>query len=153
VRARIAATFALSASIALIVTGCGFITPQATTDDYTPSDGTAATIGSLKVLNALIISADGENGNLVAGFANQGTERITVSLQWEGGDGTEDRTVTVGAGEFKNIGTDEVFELEGIDAELGSLFPVFVQHGDETGKQMLVPVLDNSLEEYQDLLP
>lgn len=152
-RARIAATVALSASIALLASGCGFITPQATTDDYDPSDGVGSTIGDVKVLNALVLSADGENGNLVAGFANSGSERARITIQFESRDGTQDRTVTVAPGEVKSIGTDEVFELTGIDADLGSLLPIFVQHGSETGKQMLVPVLDGALPEYSDLLP
>jgi len=153
VRARTVATVALSASIALVATGCGFITPQATTESYDPSDGVGATIGDVKVLNALVVSQDGENGNLVAGFANKGTERARITIQFEGSDGKQDRTVTVAPGEVKSIGNDEVFELQGIDADLGSLLPVFVQHGSETGQQLLVPVLDGSLPEYSDLTP
>lgn len=152
-RARTVATVALSASIALVATGCGFITPQATTDHYDPSDGVGSTIGNVKVLNALVISDDGENGNLVAGFANTGTERARITVQYETADGKQDRTVTVAPGEVTTVGQDEVFELRGIDADLGSLIPIFVQHGDETGKQLLVPVLDGALPEYSDLAP
>ncbi|MCW4386131.1 hypothetical protein OH146_10135 [Salinibacterium sp. SYSU T00001] len=152
-RARIAATIALSASIALAASGCAFITPQATTDDYDASDGVGATLGTVRVLNALVISEDGASGNLVANFANTGTERARVTVQYEGAGGTVDRTVTVAPGDYTSIGTEEPFELEDIDAEPGSLFPVFVQHGDETGKQLLVPVLDSSLREYEELLP
>ncbi|QEE62208.1 hypothetical protein FVA74_11960 [Salinibacterium sp. dk2585] len=152
-RARTVATVALSASIALVATGCTFITPQATTQNYDPSDGVGATIGDVKVLNAVVISDNGENGNLIAGFANNGTKRTRIVIQFEGADGKQDRTVTVAPGEVKSVGSEELFELEGIDAEPGSLFPIFVQHGAETGKQLLVPVLTDALPEYADLAP
>ena len=43
--------------------------------------------------------------------------------------------------------------MPNINAMPGAMFPVFVQYGNATGKQLLVPVLDGSLAEYQHLLP
>ncbi|PWB98173.1 hypothetical protein [Homoserinimonas hongtaonis] len=152
-RARIVASVALSAAITLLVAGCGFITPQATTDDYDASDGTNATIGDVKVLNAIVVSDNGVDGNLVTSVANNGSERVTVTFQFESTEGKSDSKVTVASGQIKKLGVDEVFLLEGINSEPGSLMPIFVQYGSETGKQVLVPVLDGSLPEYADLVP
>lgn len=152
-RARTAASIGFSAIILLTATGCGFITPQATTQSYNPSDGTSASVGDIQVLNALVISNDGDEGNLVANVVNGGTQRVTVTLQFESGSTKVDRKVSVAANSFKSLGTDEVFLLEGMDTQPGGLLPVFVQYDGETGKQMMVPVLDNSLAEYSDLLP
>jgi hypothetical protein len=43
--------------------------------------------------------------------------------------------------------------LEGIDAEVGGLLPLYFQYGDAEGVEKLVPVLDSSLPEYADLAP
>jgi len=137
----------------LTASGCGFIAPQATTEHYDASDGTSATVGSVKVLNAILLSEDGETGNLIASVANTGNDRVTVTLQYEGDGQKVDKKVSVAGNTVKSIGTDEQFLLTGIGAELGSLFPVFVQYDDETGKQMLVPVLDGTLPEYAEYLP
>jgi hypothetical protein len=153
VRARIGATIGMAAAVMLTLAGCGFITPQATTEDYEASDGTNAQVGNIKVLNAMVITQDGEDGNLIASVANKGDERITVTLQFESGSKDVNKKVSVPGGEFKSLGSEEPFLLEGIDTKPGELLPVFVQYGDETGKQMLVPVLDGSLPEYAELLP
>lgn len=152
-RARIVGSVALAAAITLLAAGCGFITPQATTDDYDASDGTNAVIGDIKVLNAVVISDDGVDGNFVTSVANNGDSRVTVTFQFEGTDGKSDSKVTVAAGQVKTIGADEVFLLEGINTQPGALMPIFVQYGGETGKQLLVPVLDGSLPEYAHLVP
>lgn len=152
-RARIAASIGLAAVVALITAGCGFIAPQATKDGYTASDGTNATVGSIKVLNAIVLSEDGDEGNLIASISNSGTKRINVTLQYESDSKKVNATVSVPAGGVKSLGTDEPMILEGIDTQPGSMLPVFVQYGDETGKQILVPVLDGRQAEYSDLLP
>jgi len=63
--------------------------------------------------------------------------------------------VIVGADEresFGNTGQDQIL-FENIDVQPGSLFPVFITYGDETGQQLLVPVLDGTLPQYTDLVP
>jgi hypothetical protein len=35
----------------------------------------------------------------------------------------------------------------------GSLLPLYVQYGNETGKKVLVPVLDGSISPYDEFLP
>ncbi|MET0885656.1 MAG: DNA modification methylase, partial [Mycetocola sp.] len=59
----------------------------------------------------------------------------------------ERSTVSIGTSE------DDPILLEGIHAEAGSMVEVFFQYGDETGVDILVPVLDGSLEVYSDLVP
>lgn len=152
-RARIAASIGWAAVVALTTAGCGFIAPQATTEGYTASDGTNATVGSIKVLNAIVLSEDGDEGNLIASIHNSGTERINVTLQYESGSKKVDTTVSVPGSGLKSLGTEEPMILEGIDTQPGSMLPLFVQYGSETGKQILVPVLDGRQAEYSGLLP
>lgn len=152
-RARIAASIVLVVGVMLSASACGFVTPVATGEDYAPSDGVSVTVGNVKVLNALILSEDGDEGNLVASIVNNGSERVSVAFQFESDSGKVTTTVSVGAKSTKSIGTDSTFLLEGMNTQPGALLPVFVQHGDETGKQALVPVLDGSQSEYRNLLP
>jgi hypothetical protein len=153
VRARIAASVGLAAFVTLATAGCGFIAPQATTDHYTPSDGTNATVGDLMLLNAIVLSEDGEEGNLIANIRNSSSERITVTLQYESGSKTIDTTVSIPKNSVKSLGTEEPMVLEAIDTQPGSMLPVYVQYGTEQGKQILVPVLDGRQAEYTEYLP
>ena len=155
-RARVAATAVLATGLLLGSTGCAFISPQATLLPYDPSDGVSATVGDIKVRNAMAITEDGGNVNLVMVVLNSGTESAVVQFEYDF-EGTSDSSniAVVGAGEsisFGNTGQPQ-FVLENADVELGTLMPVFVQYGEETGATMLVPVLDNTLQGYEDLLP
>lgn len=154
-RIRVATSISLVLLVLLGTTACNFIAPQATTVQYDPSDGVSADVGDVKVLNVLLLTEDGEEASLVASIVNTGTERVQIKLQYESGAGKVDKKFTVGAGETQSLGSDGgmTIILDDINAMPGAMFPVFVQYGNATGKQLLVPVLDGSLAEYQDLLP
>ena len=155
-RARLAASAALLALVLVGTTGCTFITAQATTNHYDPSDGIGSTIGDLQVRNALLLTGDGTTASLLINFANDGKVGVDVKLQYENADKTKvDGSVYVNAGDVTSLGAadDKKFVLTGIDAPAGTLFPVFIQYGDVTGKQLWIPVLDNREAHYADLLP
>jgi hypothetical protein len=155
VKARLIASVVLAASVVLGTSACNLVAPQATTKLYDPSDGVSGRVGDLKIRNAMIIAGEnGTDGNLVAAVTNGGGGSESLSIQF--GDG-ENGTVTtsIPAESTVSFGTadDEPVLLEGINAEPGSIVEVFFQYGDETGVEILVPVLDGSLEEYSDLVP
>ncbi|MCU1544961.1 MAG: hypothetical protein JWP30_61 [Homoserinimonas sp.] len=154
-RTRAVASVAIAALVLLGTSACNFMAPQATTDIYTASDGANATVGDVKVLNAMLITDNGSEANLVASVLNSSAERVRVTLQYEAGSEKIDETITVGPGHTESLGSRDGTELTltDIDAEIGGLFPIFVQYGDTTGKQVLVPVLDGTLAEYEDLTP
>jgi hypothetical protein len=161
VRSRVAVSAILAAGVLLGSSGCAFFSPVATQLHYDPSDGTSTTVGDIKVRNAIAITEDGETVNLVMAVINSGDETAIVRFQY-GFEGTEPTDTDLGivvpleAGETISFGnggesTDAILEDAGV--ELGGLMPVFVQYGEETGKTMLVPVLDGSLPGYEDLVP
>lgn len=155
--ARSTAAAALGAALVLAgLTGCTFMTPQATTGHYEPSDGISATVGDLEVRNALLLSADGTSASLLVNIENPTKYGVQVKVQYEDADNAKvDETVHVNAGSVASFGgadADRII-LSGIDAKPGSLFPVFIQYEDATGKQLWLPVLDGSLSEYADLVP
>jgi len=141
--------------VLLGTSACNFIAPQATLEQYEPSDGTAATVGDVKVLNAILLTEDGEEANLIASVINTSGTRVQLKLQYESGSDKVDTKFSIGAGETRSLGSEDglILTLEGIDARPGDLFPVYLQYGNAEGKQLLVPVLDGTLPEYEALLP
>ena len=129
------------------------LTYQATTEHYDASDGVSVDVGDLDLRNILIVSEDGVDGNLVMTVVNPGESDAALGVQFgAGGDVVE---VEVGAGQTLVLGSedDEPILLEGIDAEVGGLLPMYFQYGDAEGVEKEVPILDARLPEYADLAP
>ncbi|MET0989100.1 MAG: DNA modification methylase [Glaciihabitans sp.] len=157
-RSRVAVSALLAAGVLLGSTGCAFFSPVATQLPYDASDGISATVGDVKVRNAMAITNDGDTVNLVMYVLNSGTEPVEVRFEYdfEGSEPAESdksEIVELAAGESISFGNDdeENLILTDANAEPGGLMPLFVQYGDETGKTMLVPVLDEAI--YSDLVP
>ena len=153
-RARVGTSVLIAASLAIGIAGCTFVTPIASQNQYDPSDGVSVTVGDVKLLNAIVITDDGKSGNLVVTASNSSDEEIDVRLQY---DVSKKHTVELavpGLGESKfGTGKDGQAILPGIDTQPGSLLPLYVQYGSHPGKQILVPVLNNSLAQYRKLTP
>jgi hypothetical protein len=138
-------------------TGCTFFAVQATNIVYQPSDGTAADVGDVKLLNMIALTADGQDVALVFSAVNTSNEALSITLQADNAAGETIRnsvniaansTTTVG-----DLGTSRII-LRDVDVTLGGLYPVYAQYGDNEGVQLMVPVLDGStLSQYADLLP
>ncbi|MDQ0893075.1 hypothetical protein [Agromyces ramosus] len=152
-KARLAASVVLALGLVVGASGCSMITYQATTEHYDPSDGVSVDVGDLDVRNALVVSEDGVDGNLVLTVVNTSDEDAELGVQ-VGEGGGETLTIEVGAGESVSLGDDEEpLLLEGIDTQPGGLLPIFFQYGSAEGLQKLVPVLDGRQPEYADLVP
>ncbi|WP_130177715.1 hypothetical protein [Cryobacterium sp. SO1] len=149
------ATVVVAAGILLGTSGCNLFAPQATTIQYDASDGVSGDLGDLAIRNAMLITEDGENANLVVHVVNGGDEDIDLLVQYEGVDEKVDKTVTIDANATTEIGLPggELLAVQSLNASAGSLFPVFFQYGDLTGIELLVPVLDGTLAEYSTLVP
>jgi len=130
------------------------LTYQATTEHYDASDGVSANVGDLDLRNVLVVSEDGVDGNLVMTVVNTGEDDATLGVQF-GEGGSDVVEVEVEAGQTLVLGSDEEDPvlLEGIDAEVGGLLPMYFQYGDAEGVEKQVPVLDARLPEYADLAP
>ena len=79
-KARLAASAALALGLALGASGCSMVTYQATTEHYDASDGVSLNVGELKVRNALVVSEDGVDGNLVMSVVNTGEDDVTLGV-------------------------------------------------------------------------
>jgi hypothetical protein len=131
--ARGAASVVLAGVLLLGTTGCTLFAVQATNIVYQPSDGTAADVGDVKLLNMIALTADGTDVGE--------TIRNSVNI-------AANSTTTVG-----DLGTSRII-LRDVNVTLGGLFPVYAQYGSNEGVQLMVPVLDGStLSQYAELLP
>jgi hypothetical protein len=147
----------LAGVLLLGTTGCTFFAVQATNIVYQPSDGTAADVGDIKLLNMIALSADGTDVALVFSAVNTSGEPLSITLQADDATGetivnsvniAANSTTTVG-----DLGTSRII-LRDVNVTLGGLFPVYAQYGNNEGVQLMVPVLDGStLSQYTELLP
>ena len=154
-RARIVASAVLATALLLGTTGCTFFANQATLTPYDPSDGIGATIGTVEVRNALLLTKDGQEASLVATFINDGAEAVSLTVRYDTLQGSHSDTLDLKAGESQTLGAQDSgkYVIQGIDTRAGALFPMFLQYGSLTGTQLLVPVLDGTQAEYSKLLP
>jgi hypothetical protein len=146
---------ALAAIAALVMLGVAACAPIASLKPYDPSDGVSTTIGQVKVLNALVLSKSGKDGNLLFSAYNPTAKPIQLNVQY----GSESDRTTVRATLKPDTTTDfgygkkGQFLLPGLGAKPGTLAHIYFQYGNEEGDQLTVPVLDGSLPQYQNLLP
>ncbi|MCD2444251.1 DNA modification methylase [Agromyces sp. SYSU K20354] len=153
------ASAALALGIALGASGCAMLTYQATTEPYDASDGVAADVGDLDLRNILVVSDDGDEGNLVLTVVNNGEDDVELDVQLVSSGDTQTievaagSTVGLGAADVEGIDVLDPILLEGIDTQPGGLVDIYFQYGSAEGIEIGVPVLDSSLPEYSDLAP
>lgn len=146
----------IAAALALVgaLSGCSLYAVHQTLHPYDPSDGVSVDLGDVTILNALVFTEDGEDGNFTASAVNSGDEDVDLVLQYDSDGEKVDVEVEVPAGETVRLGQDgDQILLPGIAAIPGSLLEIYFRHGERPGKQANVPVLDTSLPEYDGLLP
>lgn len=153
-RARAVAAIALSALLALGLTGCNFLTPPATTETYDPGDGINFNVGDLQLRGVLVITEDGEVGSLLGTAVNSTSSDIDFTLQWQT-DGTWHEVELVadanGRTDF-GFGDGQRVNLDNLGVMPGGLLDATV-HVADTQKGERIPVLDTSFVEYEDSLP
>ncbi|GAB3125013.1 DNA modification methylase [Glaciibacter psychrotolerans] len=154
-RARIVASVVVAAGILLGTSGCNLFAPQATTNIYDASDGVSGNVGDLAIRNAVLISDNGELGNLLVTVVNSGKTEQTLTVQFSAGGKKVTQQVDVPANSTTSFGDtgQPGIVLEGFDAIPGALLPLFFQYGEQTGIELLVPVLTTSLPEYSSFSP
>lgn len=158
-KTRLFASLAVGAAVVLGTTGCNLIAPQATTIEYSASDGVnVPESGPLQVRNALIVAdEEGTDGNFVAAIVNDTNQSQTLRLEVGEGADTVRASVNVPASSTVSLGdlTNKVepLALEGFEGAPGSTVPVYFQSGDAEGALVQVPVLDGALEYLAPLAP
>jgi hypothetical protein len=159
VRRRIAVAAVLAVGLSLGTAGCTFFAPQATAIKYNPSDGVSLNLGKLQVRNAFVISPKGTDANLIGVFINSGSSPIDVELEYtahvKGVAQVLDTHILIAPGDPVSYGNPGVKQVvfRSANVPAGSLLKVFIQYGNESGRNLLLPVLDGSQSEYAHLTP
>lgn len=143
--AALAAVFTIFA-----LAGCSLSREVASLDPYAPSDGVQIDLPEIKARNVLFVS-DGEgNAVLIGSFINATQETLTAQLETMDADGKVVITeMTIDAASKFDLGYNGTEGKELTLTEIpGSMHPVYLRvTGDPA--QMLVPILDGTLEEYR----
>lgn len=151
-RARAVAAIALSGALALGLSGCSMFMHVETARPYDPSDGIGASIDGLELRNLLVISEDGEIGNLIGGAVNTGDADIDFTVQWKA-DGTRHSVeLTAKANTTTMFGLDDQVLLDPLGEKPGGLLSTVV-HVPGGQQELRIPILDTTLSEYQGLAP
>ena len=151
-KSRLIASLALGAAVVLGATGCNMIAPQATTIDYSPSDGVnVPDSGPILVRNAMIITDDeGVSGNFLAALVNDTDEDLELIV----GLGDEVQIIPVDARDVVSLGVDTAPMLfQDLDTPAGATIEVAFQSGEGSGVAIEVPILDGELPYYADFVP
>lgn len=154
-KSRVAASIALAAALMLGTTGCTFSANVATQKPYNPSDGVGAQVGELSIRNALLIGDDPDELNLVMTVVSGADSDRRVTVQWQGDGERMSEQIFVAANGRTSFGgpEQEQVRVTGSGASIGGLVPVFFAYPGAEGVEVLVPVLDGSLPEYELYLP
>ncbi|GAA2175105.1 hypothetical protein GCM10009784_16170 [Arthrobacter parietis] len=149
---RVQLAAAGTAVLALLgATGCSAVNEQATTIEYSASDGIVDRVGPVLLRNILIITSDeGEPGTLLGTLFNESDSPVQVTIDGE----NENSQVTIDAN-GKYVFEDEVGDdgiLEGISEIPGALVDLEFTVNSES-ESIRVPVLDGTLEEYREFVP
>lgn len=151
-RPRVLAVGLAAAALAAGLTACSATNPLQTSEEYDAADGVGTTLGDVRAVNLLVVTAgEGEPGVLLGGIANDGAESEQVTLTV---DGTES-TVRVPSGGVVTFGGEagETFDIDTVSAAPGALTTVRIETGSAGSDELEVPVLDGTLPEYADLVP
>ncbi|GAA3318959.1 hypothetical protein GCM10017710_39060 [Arthrobacter ramosus] len=143
---------AAAISIGLLsVTGCGYINPQQTNEQYSPSDGVREDLGPLQLRNMLIVSTDANKpGRVIGAVFNTSSSDATLTISGAGGS---QATIPVKAKSqtYLNETTDAAV-LSTSGGAPGSMASVTIKTGSDS-RTVQFPVLDASLKEYAKYLP
>jgi hypothetical protein len=154
VRIRSGAALVAASALAVGLTGCSLFAVHQTLHPYDASDGVSVTVGDVRVINALVFTEDGQDGNLAGAAVNTGGSDVDLTLQYLSDGDKVNVEIEVPAGETLHFGGEDAqVLLPGIDTAPGALLKIYFQYADKPGKQIDVPVLDTELEEYDGLLP
>jgi hypothetical protein len=147
---------ALAAALTVtVLTGCSTGFDATSKKDYAPSDGIVAGDGDIRVLNALVVAADGADDGLVSmSVVNRGeaADRIT-GIESDAGDVTLGGDTSLPAGSSVSFGADgTTATVSGLTKEPGQAVQLtirFARSEPLTLRTVIVPATDD----YASLTP
>ena len=150
--------FSLIAAIGvgvLSATGCSYINPQSTDQQYAASDGVRTDLGSLQLRNILIVSSGTDKpGRVIGAVYNTSDSDVRLTITGAGGSSTE--FTVKSEGQYMLNQDEPPAVLDSVSAAPGQMEKLTLSQDGSKGPQtqdLSVPVLDGTLKEYQQYLP
>ena len=147
---KVTSALAISAALLLGTTGCSLSHNIDSMQAYAPSDGSQIDLGNVKLRNFIYLS-NGAGGKLIGSVVNNDAKDITVQFEYTDFDTrTQTDPITVSAGETLGLGAGS--DTEGLPVTISGLpgqnITIWVSINGATGQELVVPVLDGTLEQY-----
>lgn len=133
----------------LTATGCGYVSPQATADEYAPSDGIQTDIGDIKVRNLLVVAEDANSeGRVLGTLVNTSDTPETVTLT------TADAStqIKVPANDSLQLEKAQPVTLAKAGAQPGRMTNATIK-ADGQSAEVGLPVLDHTFPRYASFVP
>lgn len=146
------ATAALGIGL-LSVTGCGYINPQQTSEQYSASDGTRTDLGPLKLRNFIIVAdAEDKPARVIGAVYNSSSKDVVLTIKGAAGSQTQ-VPVKQNSYTMLNDSTDAAI-LSTAGAKPGSVTELSIsEDGTNKNATFKVPVLDGTIVDYKQYLP
>lgn len=147
--ARRTAAAALAAATALGAAGCSAVNYQATTHDYSASNGIVQNVGEGDFRHIMLVtSGEGEPARLIGSISNEAEQPLEASVEIGG----TSFSVTVPAGGMVSLQETEKFIVDSAPVAPGGVTPVTLTAGDVT-ETAEATVLDGVYSQYRHLVP
>lgn len=150
---RVVAATLLAVVTALGTSGCNLTSPVASLEMYAPSDGAQADLGNVKARNLIYFVDNKGNSGFFGAFVNSGSVAETFNLGFTTASGEKEFfQYNVAGFDVKNLGYQNQKPLKvDLTGKAGDIVEVLLQ-SDSGSVRINVPVLDDTLPEYKDLV-
>lgn len=144
-RLRRAAMGFIAAAAVISTAGCSAINYQATTHQYSASDGVRADIGEVQFRHIMFVAnEEGGDARLLGAVNNRTREDVSIEIEAAGDSFSFD----LEPGETANLEHDEEYIVSSIEAAPGAMQSVTISVDGES-EDIEATVLDGALEEYR----
>lgn len=148
------AAVSIAAAVMLGTSGCNFISPVASMEQYAPSDGSQIDLENVKARNFIYVAGE-EFGGLFGTLVNPSLEAQTVRIQYTDATLAEKKSISVNLlpGGVLDLGYNGTAPLLiNLGSTPGAIVSIYLNEGSNSGRELNVPVLDATLPEYQPLV-
>lgn len=146
------ATAALGIGL-LSLTGCGYINPQQTSQQYSPADGTRTDLGPLQLRNFIIVSdGAGKPGRVLGAVYNTSSKDVVLTIK--GTDGAQTQVPVKPNSHTMLNDSAAAAILNPAGAAPGAIAEVTIsESGTHQDAKFKVPVMDGTIVDYKPYLP
>lgn len=137
---------------AALLAGCSWMTPIQTAELYAAGDGVRVEIGvpEVRVENLMVLAAEeGAEGAVYGALVNDTSEELTIGVTI--GDGGIE--MPVAANDSVLLGVDEEVVIPAVPGPPGGVVEATLSAEGQGSVPATVPVLDDTLPQYADLVP